>query len=52
MIRGFGDLNKEENKGPGRGNEYYAGGEKSGINVQAPEDVKDIISQARNQSSQ
>jgi hypothetical protein len=50
MIRGLGDLKKDEEQ-KGKTNEYYAGGDKSGIAVQTPEDVRKIMEQAREQSS-
>ena len=51
-IRGFGDLgNKPEEEKKRNTNDYYAGGDKSGIAIQTPDDVNDILNQARNQSA-
>eukprot|EP01100_Stratorugosa_tubuloviscum_P008431 TRINITY_DN351_c0_g1_i2.p1 TRINITY_DN351_c0_g1~~TRINITY_DN351_c0_g1_i2.p1 ORF type:complete len:342 (-),score=165.78 TRINITY_DN351_c0_g1_i2:132-1157(-) len=41
QIRGFSDLNKKEEGDP-KMNEYYAGGSKSGVQIQAPKN-EDVI---------
>jgi UBX domain-containing protein 1 len=51
MIRGLADLKKEEKKGGKPRQDYYAGGEKSGIAVSDPRDPgESIMRQAREQS--
>lgn len=50
MIRGFGDLGKEEEKKK-KGNDYYAGGEKSGLAVSSP-DVEGIVNRAQQDTQQ
>jgi hypothetical protein len=49
MIHSLHDRKEEEKKG--KANNYYAGGEKSGLSIQSPEDVEGVINNARNQSS-
>lgn len=52
MIRSLGDLKKEEKKGGKPRQDYYAGGDKSGIAISDPNDPADaIMRQAREQSS-
>lgn len=48
MIRSLDDLKKEQNaqKKPRKTNDYYAGGDKSGIAIQTPEDVQNIMRRA------
>ena len=51
MIHGLHDKKKEERKEDRKSSDFYAGGQKSGLAVQSPEDVDSMLNRARQDSS-
>ncbi len=47
MIRGLGDYKKEEKKDDKKPKNSYAGGEKSGMAVEHPDDIDQIVEKAK-----
>ena len=50
MFRSLADVRKEEEKkkgDPGKKTESYAGGEKSGMAIENPDDIEGVINQAK-----
>jgi UBX domain-containing protein 1 len=52
MIHGLGDLKKkEERKEDRKSTDFFAGGQKSGLAVQSPDDVESMLNRARQSGS-